>query len=73
MLKVAAYLLERTERMKWLEARRAEFAEVNASVLSWLEDKGASSGASGTYEAEDGADLHRKRKTGECAQDADLQ
>ncbi|NNB86115.1 MULTISPECIES: hypothetical protein [Corallococcus] len=58
MQKVAAYLLERTETLQGLDARRAEGERIRAVVEAWLnKEKGASSSSeSGAYAALDGSD-----------------
>lgn len=56
MQKVAAYLMERYDGMKWPEARLSEATELKAQVEHWLRSKGVAEIApSGVYQAEDGS------------------
>lgn len=58
MRKVAAYILERTEGLEWLEARTAEGERLQGVVDAWLKTKGGSPTAAGagTFKALDGSE-----------------
>lgn len=55
MQKVVAYLLERRDGMERGDARAKESIRLQAEVAKWLTAKRATSGATGTYEPEDGS------------------
>jgi hypothetical protein len=57
MQKIAAFLLERRDDLAWPEARQEEANNIKASVLTWLESKGAPKGVSeGSFSPEDNSE-----------------